>query len=322
MLYIHYILLNIITWYYVADMIISAPFQLWSWGVVLKLWLEITLNNQIVRFVRLHFLCQIVSSSQPGLCLLREFLVGGELHAIGQLVVADAKCTSGAAADGQTQWRSGAAAQRRSVRFGAVLAHGVVGSNDLHMFSRYIWYNDMTNVYTNVRVALHSEFAAENKAHSKALSSLVFRSLWDLHGFMDLLRTFWTWENSSVTPGTIGTISSSQGFGNSMPVLKESDFGSFTSARSLSRFGSASLIYGLCCLVKSRAIHPQNFQNCPPTLKGELGVGIPFTLGSHGTKKGETWWNICRSQNWDHQSSTSSEIAEVDWKVRFQPWIL
>ena len=87
-------------------------------------------------------MCQIVSSSQPGLCLLREFLVGGELHAIGQLVVADAKCTSGAAADGQTRWRSGAAAfgavRCGSVPFGAVLAHGVVGSNDLHMSSRYI----------------------------------------------------------------------------------------------------------------------------------------------------------------------------------------
>jgi hypothetical protein len=137
-------------------------------------------------------------------------------------------------------------------------------------------------------VALHSEFAAENKAHSKALSSLVFRSLWgtfmDSWTFTDFLKMK---KLDRVTP--LWTISSSQGFGNSMPVLKESDFGSFTSARSLSRFGSASLIYGLCCLAKSRAIHPQNFQNCPPTLKGELGVGIPFTLGSHGTKKGETW---------------------------------
>ena len=114
-LYIHYI-----KYHYVADMIISAPFQLWSWGV-LKLWLEITLTrlSDLYRFVRLHFLCQIVSSSQPGLCLLREFLVGGELHAIGQLVVADAKCTSGAAADGQTRWRSGAAA------FGAVRCRSV-----------------------------------------------------------------------------------------------------------------------------------------------------------------------------------------------------
>jgi len=145
----------------------------------------------LYRFVRLHFLCQIVSSSQPGLCLLREFLVGGELHAIGQLVVADAKCTSGAAADGQTQWRSGAVAQRRSVRFGAVLAHGVVGSNDLHMSSRDIRYNDMTNVIIPMDVWLYIQNLQQKTRLTQKLSVLLFFAVcggpsW-IHG---PLRTF------------------------------------------------------------------------------------------------------------------------------------
>lgn len=68
-----------------------------------------------------------------------------------------------------------------------------------------------------------------------------------LWSFMELRS-----DTSDTTPGTI-----CPGFGNSMPVLKESDFGSFTSARSLSRFGSASLIYGLCCLDRKVKLGPK-----------------------------------------------------------------
>ena len=171
MLYI-YIYINYIEYHYVADMIISAPFQLWSWGV-LKLWLEITLNNQIVRFVCIF--CVRLSAHHN-----QDFASLGSSSSVASFTRLGSSLSQTQSARREPQLtdrRSGAAAQRRS--------------NDLHMSSRYIWYNESWPMYTNVRVALHSEFAAENKAHSKALSSLVFRSLYGP------LWTFWTWENST-----------------------------------------------------------------------------------------------------------------------------
>ena len=90
-----------------------------------------------------------------------------------------------------TDRRSGAVAQRRSVRFGAVLAHGVVGSNDLHMSSRDIRYNDMTNVIIPMDVWLYIQNLQQKTRLTQKLSVLLFFAVcggpsW-IHG---PLRTF------------------------------------------------------------------------------------------------------------------------------------